>query len=541
MSWMKKAALLVAVAIVPACGGGSSGSGGMSNEPFIPVAWFVATAHATGVGELFAANADGSTIVPLSGVLEATAQGVVSFKLSPNRKYVAFVAQIFAPPAGFFVYVVPSDGGVPVLVTFGSVGDGTVPQYDWSPDGSKIAYIHDGNSFGTFELYVSNFDGTGGVKVNQTSALDRDVFSFKWSPDGTRLAYIADEDTNDVHDLYTALADGTGATKVNGTLDPFTAVGQYAWAPDGSRIAYLANQGDPGFFPVYTALADGTGNVLVSPLQAFSESGNGFVSTPFFQWAPDSSRIAYLADQEVDGKIELFTVLPDGTGNVKVSGTLTAGGNVSSPNLTYAWSPDSALLAFIADKDADEDFALYVATPTGSSVTKVSPALVAGGDVSMFGWAPDSSRLAYVADQDVDEQFELYSVRPNGTSPVRVSGATAAGGDLLDFAWSPDSSQLAYVADQRLDGQFELFVSTATGTGNRRLSGDLVAGGDVSSPVPGRFFEWTLDGKSVVYIADQDTDEVYEVFASPLSGNAGNARICTPLALGGDAWSIATR
>ena len=51
--------------------------------------------------------------------------------------------------------------------------------------------------------------------------------------------------------------------------------------------------------------------------------------------------------------------------------------------------------------------------PDGSNNVKVSGTLVSGGDVDRkFSWAPDSSRIAYVADQDSDETDELYTSEP---------------------------------------------------------------------------------------------------------------------------------
>ncbi|WP_211227230.1 hypothetical protein, partial [Saccharospirillum impatiens] len=47
-----------------------------------------------------------------------------------------------------------------------------------------------------------------------------------------------------------------------------------------------------------------------------------------FQWSPDSSRLAYRADQDTDGVNELYSSLAAGGDNVKVSGPLVTNGDV---------------------------------------------------------------------------------------------------------------------------------------------------------------------------------------------------------------------
>ena len=119
-------------------------------------------------------------------------------------------------------------------------------------------------------------------------------------------------------------------------------------------------------------------------------------------WAPDSSRIAYIADQEVDDRWEAYTSFPTtSTGNVKVSGDLVSGGDV----LGVYWAPDSSRIAYVADQDTDEIDELYTSLPDGSNIVKVNGTLVAGRNVEDLSWAPDSSRIAYRADQDINLYF----------------------------------------------------------------------------------------------------------------------------------------
>src|SRR6185312_11629256 len=64
------------------------------------------------------------------------------------------------------------------------------------------------------------------------------------------------------------------------------------------------------------------------------------------------------------------------------------------------------------------------------------------------------------------------------------------------------SGSVVYLADQNTDGVFELFLASS----GAKLNGPLVTGGNVVS------FALTPDKSAVVYIADQTTDQVFELF-----------------------------
>ena len=93
---------------------------------------------------------------------------------------------------------------------------------------------------------------------------------------------------------------------------------------------------------------------------------------------------------------------------------------------------------------------------------KLNGALVAVGNVSNFQISPDSSRVVYRADQQTDNVFELYSVPLGGPAAagIKLNGALVAGGNVFDFQISPDSSRVVYQADQQTDEVFELFMTT---------------------------------------------------------------------------------
>ena len=68
---------------------------------------------------------------------------------------------------------------------------------------------------------------------------------------------------------------------------------------------------------------------------------------------------------------------------------------------------------------------------------------------------------------------------------------------------------MAYLADQNTDEVFQLYVSTITGSLNFPVNGALVSGGDVTN-----WFNISPNSNYVYYLADQETDEKYELYVS---------------------------
>ena len=98
------------------------------------------------------------------------------------------------PGADSEICIVNSDGTGLVAVT-----DNAVEDYSpaWSPDGSKIAFVSQG------DIFTINPDGTGLAQVTNDPALDSNRAP-NWSPDGTRIVFESDRDCLgcDTNDIY---------------------------------------------------------------------------------------------------------------------------------------------------------------------------------------------------------------------------------------------------------------------------------------------------------------------------------------------------
>ncbi len=159
-----------------------------------------------------------------------------------------------------------------------------------------------------------------------------------------------------------------------------------------------------------------------------------------------------------------------------------------------------------------------------------------GGDPIPLTWdrtrrfviSPDSTQVVYtniVAAFPPFVQTNLYAVPIDGGSPVRLSPTLPRGGNVSDrFEFTPDGARVVYIADQEFNNWFELYSVRLDGQDRVKLN---------SAPSFVVDFELTPDGTQVVYRAIQDNPDNVEVFVVPVAGGVAR-KISGALARYGD-------
>ena len=167
----------------------------------------------------------------------------------------------------FDLYAMSSDGQAVTRLT-DLPGDETQPAF--SPDGSKVAFSHDG------DVFVMNANGRQLRDVTNHPAHDADP---TWSPDGRRIAFASDRGgSREIFVLRLGQRRATARTSSGENSAP-------DWSDDGARIAFQhggdvhvvpagggpeqlvsAGKSTPSFSPggAELAVADGRDVVLVS-------------------------------------------------------------------------------------------------------------------------------------------------------------------------------------------------------------------------------------------------------------------------------------
>jgi hypothetical protein len=147
------------------------------------------SARLEGRTEIHLVSADGTNdrIVHAEGAEGTFA--VFSAKFSPDGTELLFDR---GTDSGFDIFVMNVDGrGVRALTSTGN-------DYDphWSPDGTQIAFTRqeivevDGQSRATSDIFLMNADGTDVRRLTDGGSNATNLYA-EWSPDGTKIAYLA--------------------------------------------------------------------------------------------------------------------------------------------------------------------------------------------------------------------------------------------------------------------------------------------------------------------------------------------------------------
>jgi Tol biopolymer transport system component len=190
---------------------------------------------------------------------------------------------------------------------------------------------------------------------------------------------------------------------------------------------------------------------------------------------------------------------------------------VSPPRDAVAISPDSTRVVYVADQDTDGVVELYSAPIDGStSPAKLNGPMVPGGDVGIYFplegelFAPpqisaDGGWVVYRANEDVVGRFDLYAAPIGGGPSTRLNPALSS--VEVDYAITGDSRHAVYRARSDPTRGPQLHAATLTGSFQvTQLNSALVEDGSVHS------FE--LSGGTVTYRADQDEVDAVELFLS---------------------------
>ena len=204
----------------------------------------------SGTYQIFTMNANGSQINQLTYF--DTDGGATNPAWSPDGKQIVFANYTKATTLGPYLYVINADGSkMHPLKRMPNESPkylvGSKPK--WSPNGTKIIYdvclncevFGDNYEIMTVNVTGEKFDTTQIHQLTNNPASDMDP---DWSPDGSKIAFISNRDyvnTNHqfLRDIYIINVDGTNLRKL--TNNGY--VGRPIWKSDGKNITFRSSGG----------------------------------------------------------------------------------------------------------------------------------------------------------------------------------------------------------------------------------------------------------------------------------------------------------
>jgi dipeptidyl aminopeptidase/acylaminoacyl peptidase len=333
----------------------------------------------------------------------------------------------------------------------------------FSPDGSRLAYTinhNDGPRRPYDQLWVMTLADGKSICLSAGNDPSGDPH---WSRDGKWIAYSGR--LGDKSGLIVARADG-GDKKflatMEGTNSPLPTTGsRVTWSPDAKQIAYVSAQPGP-------ETADATGDPIVITRYLYKPTA--------------SEGNSHFNDNK---RLHIFTVdVATGTSRQLTSGT--------HYEHSVDWSPDGKQIAFISNREPNEDqFFNYDLLSLDSTTGEMRRMTVTENAEYRPHWSPDGKTILYEATKrgltDLETTMEdthVWLVDADGKNR-RELGA-AIDNRQGEPAWSEDGKSVYFTVQER---------------GNVRLYRVPAAGGTPTAVVNdrGSVGSWSVHGNQIAY------------------------------------------
>lgn len=475
---------------------------------------------------LIPAASQGDRSYRLNGPLPMTIGGdAVAPLLSPDGTRVVYRADPRREES-FELFSAPIDGSVAPIRISGRIDpQGSVFGYRFSPDGRQVAYLADPGS-GVVGIYRAPVDGSAApilLFVPQVEGGSIGEFALT----GTRVVFLSDSLVDERFLLLSAPLDGSApAVVLNAGLAARGEVLEFAISPDESRVLYLGSHQNHGQYELYVAPIDGS--------QRAERLDDGSWSVRDFQISPDGQRVVYayytnapeIRSRPIDRSSPSVRFPGNLYGSYRISHDSTHVLYTRNPNRQSLFrapidgssapielTPLPADVGFF-DISLDDSFAVFVEVggsprslkrvPTDGSAlpVRLSQPAPRGMDVQWCMLDATGNRVIYWGDLTVDGRVDLYCVAVFGSDPILLAEDVSSGiqivGDYVVFLRPGEPGSVFGVP---IDGSSAPIV----------LNDPLVPGGRVGYPLV------SPAGPRVVYSADQDALDVFELFSAPLA------------------------
>jgi dipeptidyl aminopeptidase/acylaminoacyl peptidase len=388
-------------------------------------------AVATTRGTLDLVDVAGATLIkqtaPLPAVASGEQRGIGGLVASPVGRALGIVYSDWANDGhGAWRTVVasyyidwPEGGSVTAAKLFAindSSSDDILPT-TFSSDGT-LAIVQPG-------FYLMTYDLTNpAVPVGVTGSAGG--LNPYWSPTGRDLMTTAPQ--SGIYFARVASGAWSASQVVPGANTLFV-----EWSPNGNHILLTVDHDLRTLANV--AAASPSSDVSLLP-DGFLI--NGFTSTSRARWSPDSTWVAFGANQTTSAIYEMYLVRWPGPGSLNPVSAMTAAPGVG----VWQFSPNSNALAYVGTTYSATTSSLHLVTLPATGAAPNAVALTGASDPTVrddITWLPGSRVLLYRAADAGGDQVHGVHISANGiaSAPFSVSGATTTGKGVTAYAVAP--------------------------------------------------------------------------------------------------------
>lgn len=464
-----------------------------------------------------------------------TAGDVDAFSLSPDGRYVAFVADALIDDV-YELFIVPTIGG-PAVSLYTAPSSDMIVNPQFTPNGEYLVFLVGGSDL-IYDMYLMPITGgwallifedaliphgdfrisndsqqiffketvltpvyyeiiwripfSSGLAVRMTPEACHDCwYDYEISSDSQNIAYLEWSDTFSY--LY--------RSDLNANRHPITPnqVEDFKISPDGSQVVFI--QEAPG--PIIDLCAAPMNG---DPVQFLTDGLVDGAEVKSFEITPDSSKVVYLSDESLNEQFLLYGANIDGSDNWPLFPGLVIPSNRDV--VSYQITPNSVGVVFQADPIIDNRFDIFIVSVLGGTSVQLNKTLTEYEFFSNVQITPNSQGVVYLAENSSGQE-ELYAAYYTGAYEVKLNSSLPDNSNVSNFKISPNSQGVVYVADQEIYNEHNLYtVPVWGGMTPVPLNEPLISGGNVLE------FSITPDSKGVIYRADQLVNDKWELFVT---------------------------
>src|SRR3989475_2397446 len=212
-----------------------------------------------------------------------------------------------------------------------------------------------------------------------------------------------------------------------------------------------------------------------------------------------NGKIVFTSDRKGPG-LKLWSMNPDGSNPVQL--TDESGRDPSLPSYMPVydgpakWSPDGSKIAFKAIRNGDyrtESYAIYVMDADAGNVQRIvidSSSIHDASEIGSFEWSPDGTKYLFDAgvyavllDEFSKVHANLFTSSLDGKTVVQLTNDKNVFNGLA--SWSPDGKSIVFVSDQDGSGSGGIQVMNADGSSRHTIG------------TGGSFPSWSPDGSKI--------------------------------------------
>ncbi len=352
------------------------------------------------------------------------------------------------------LYLVKSDGSD--LKQVSSTVAWYVPNQQWSPDGSRLAFLTEYQ--GKTTLYITGKSNASPQRLT----VGMDVRSYEWSPDGKEIAFAAIR--GDVKDIYIVFLDTLNL--VNLTVGSSGVNTEPKWSHDGKHMAFLAVpeaknikqiHGEPDY-RLYIMDKNGANKRRVKPESPLSQEQ---LSECAPAWSPDDHYLAFNHGcLSVDPwNIYLFELQTGKTLQVTINGF------DNSRDRWSVWLSNEQLLVRSFRPDVSGEH-YRVMNRDGTNDHRLLPWDIE--NINLIDWTSDHRWFVW-------QEFEWGN---KGTNEILIGDLTTkqvtrTGVKGCSPKWSPSGFWIAYTTECIDKEKSDLWIMDRTGKNQKNLTAQL--------------------------------------------------------------------